>query len=281
MDQAQTLRELVNRTPALHLKLEAEKETPEALTLVITSGKGGVGKTVLAGNLAAAFAAMGRRTLLVDGDLLFPNQDLVFGLRPRLTMLEAVEARLPMDKACVPVAPNLWLLPSRAVEAQYLGLETELLRRLIHFLEFSSGYEVRVVDTASGLSGKSLDLATVASELWIVTTPSAPSIADSYAMIKHIWTLGLPVQLGLCINGAKSEDQARDLHARFNHVTRRFLGREIPLVGWVPQDPRVEESLESGRPLALEHPRSGLAKAVSRMAREAARRLALASGRER
>jgi flagellar biosynthesis protein FlhG len=268
IDQAKTLRELVNRTPTLHLRLEAEREPQDKLTLVITSGKGGVGKSVLASNLAVAFAAAGLRTLLVDGDLLFPNQDLLLGLKPRLTMLEAVEGRLPLGKACVPVTGNLWLLPSRAVEAQYLGLEAELVRCLMRFLELESGYDVVVVDTASGLSGRSVDLAGAATELWIVTTPSAPSIADSYAMVKHIWSLGLPTELCLCINGARNERQARDLHARFNQVTRQFLGREVALAGWLPQDPRVEESLETGRPVALAEPRSGLAKAISRVARE-------------
>jgi len=266
MDQAQTLRKLVSEPPSLNLKLENERIIRDRLTLVITSGKGGVGKSVLAGNLAAAMADVGLRTLLVDGDLMFPNQDLLFGIRPRFTMVEAVEARRPFEEACLPVAPNLWLLPSRAMEAQFLGLESEILRGLRRFLELQSQYDVVVVDTASGLTGRSADFATVATEVWIVTTPSAASVADSYAMVKYLWSFGRTPELALCINGVKNERHARDLHRRFNQVTRQFLRREIPLAGWIPTDRKLEASAEKGKLLLLNGSRSSAGKAIRRMA---------------
>ncbi len=273
-DQAETLRRLVlRRTPTVDLKAEPERSNPGSFRIVITSGKGGVGKSVTSSNLALCFGEMGLRTLLVDADLMFPNLDIFFGLRPRFTLVEAVQTRSPLDEACLQVGDNLWLLPSRAVEAQYMGLEAELVRRLRRFLENAVRFDLVVLDTASGLNGRVRDFSAGADEVWIVTTPGSAAVADSYAMAKYLLLSDPNVPLRLLLNGVKNEREAEDLHRRFSEVTTHFLRRDIPLAGWIPTDKRMETALELEAPIARSFEKSPASKAYRALARQALDRL--------
>ncbi len=273
-DQAETLRRLVlRRTPNVDLKTETERSSPGSFRIVVTSGKGGVGKSVTSSNLSVCFGEMGLRTLLVDADLMFPNLDIFFGLRPRFTLVEAVQTRSPLDEACLQVSENLWLLPSRAVEAQYMGLEAELVRRLRRFLENSLRFDLVVLDTASGLNGRVRDFSAGADEVWIVTTPGSAAVADSYAMAKYLLLTDPNVPLRLLLNGVKNEREAEDLHRRFSEVTSHFLRRDIPLAGWIPADKKMEAALEMEMPIVRSFAKSPASKAYRELAKRTVDRL--------
>ncbi|HFE53914.1 MAG TPA: hypothetical protein ENK07_10740 [Bacteroidetes bacterium] len=273
-DQAEALRRLVaRRTPNVELRTEVERLTPAGFRIVITSGKGGVGKSVTSSNLAVCFGEMGLRTLLVDADLMFPNLDLYFGLRPRFTLVEAVQTRSPLNEACLQVGENLWLLPSRAVEAQYMGLESDLLRRLRRFLDSNTRFDMLIVDTASGLNGRVRDLASGADEVWVVTTPGSAAVADTYAMAKYLLLTDPDVPLRLLLNGVKNGREAEDLHRRFSEVTRHFLRQDIPLAGWIPSDKKMEAALEMEVPVCVGFPKAASSKAYRELAKHTADRL--------
>lgn len=282
MDQAWTLRQLATKGPSLDVETNVVWRRPDMLRLVVTSGKGGVGKSVVSSNLAVALSNRGLRTLIVDADLMFPNLDLLFGLRPRFTLLEAVQTRAPIDEACFQLSDYLWLLPSRAVEAQYLGIEMELVHRLLRFLDITERFDAVVLDTASGLGGRSAHLSAGASEVWIVTTSAATAIADSYAMAKYLLALGAETNLALVLNGVKGYREAEDLHRRFAEVTSHFLHREIPMAGWIPFDRKVENAVEQEKPFTHLYPKSNAAKAMRKMAEDTLLRCAgIALKRER
>ncbi len=218
--------------------------------VVIGSGKGGVGKSVLSVALAAAFARGGRRTLLLDGAQNQGNLHILLGVRPAapLSALLAGEAR--PEELLVSVTANLSLLPSDSGdEALYtLGAidRARLHRRLSALYD---AFDAVVIDGGSGIDSVVRAGGIRASRLAVVAAPEPASLADAYALLKivNLQIPSLPIEV--MVNRVSADDEGQAVFDRLHLAAERFLRRELGYLGCVPED----ESLRQGarRPGAL------------------------------
>ncbi len=243
-------------------------------TLAVTSGKGGVGKTSVAVNLALALAQAETRTCLVDGDLGLANVDVLLNLHPRHTLQEVLAGRLTLDDIVLTGPAGLQVIPAASGVEALANLSPLARRALVDRLQNpSTGAEVTILDTGAGLSRTVLTLVMAADEVLVVTTPEPTALTDAYAMIKILNQRrpDLPVQI--LVNLADQASQAREVYEHLARIVNRFLGREIPLAGWVPRDPCVERAVREQRPLMLYFPYARASEAIRGLAgRIAARR---------
>jgi flagellar biosynthesis protein FlhG len=244
-----------------------------ARVITIASGKGGVGKTNLSVNLAAALAQRGRRVTLVDADLGVANADLLCGL----TVARRVEHVLRTGQQALQTialdAPGGFrLVPGSAGVARMADLspaEREGLARHIVALERES--DLVLVDAGAGVGALVRSLVQSAGTCLLVATPEPTAIADAYALIKCCQTGASAVMTAgtrwrLVVNQVRDEDEAHAVFGRVRLAAERFLGVEVSLAGWVPVDAQVPAAVRARMPLLLRSPESPAAGAIRQLA---------------
>jgi flagellar biosynthesis protein FlhG len=236
-------------------------------TLALASGKGGVGKTLLAVSLGHALARAGARVLLIDADLGLANVDVQLGLVEDRHLGRALAEGRPLAEMVVrEEATGLDLLLGPSGWKSLAVLEGQALERLVGEIEaLSRGYDATLLDLPAGIGPRTLRLARLARRVLLVATPEPTALTDAYALLK----VGLKDHpgLGLVVNMAKDRADGASAAHTLATTTRCFLGRELPLVGIVRRDPRVGDAIARQRPLLARHPTAPAAADIEDLAR--------------
>jgi flagellar biosynthesis protein FlhG len=269
------LRSVLERCEHDRARERAASRTHLARVVAVASGKGGVGKTNIAVNVAAAMASRGLRVVLLDADLGTANADVLCGLTPT-ARLDHVVTPLPIhDGAAIRVADILVdapggfrLAPGSAGIARMADLSPREQRQMLELLgELERDADVLVVDTGAGVGRSVTTMLRAADLALIVATPEPTSMADAYALLKclvlseeHEWLPANAEALRLVINQCVDSGEARDVHARLAAVCGRFLGVRPKLLGSIAQDLRVAQAVRARCPLVLHSPESPAAR---------------------
>lgn len=278
-DQATRLRRLVEQAtgelqsavPLSRLTTSPQPpvRTGVAKVIAVASGKGGVGKTNFAVNLAITLAHRGLRVILIDADLGTANADVLCGLNPA-ARLNHVITGLPVHDGARRAAADILvnapggfrLLPGAAGVSRMADLSAGEQRRMLEVIgELESDADVLIVDTAAGV-GRSVTSIVQAADLGIVvTTPEPTAIADAYALVKCVimsegghWQTEHAARLRLVVNQSGPAGEADAVHARLRAVCERFLGVPLAMLGEMAQDLRVAQSVRARRPFLLHAP---------------------------
>lgn len=192
--------------------------------IAVTGGKGGVGKSTISLNLAAACAALGREVLLLDGDLGLANIDVMLGLVPRHTLADVVEGGVALEDILMPVRPGLRVVPgaSGIVSMAALGGH-EHLGLVRAFSALTGQYDVLIVDTAAGISPGTLQLVQAAQHVLVVVCDEPASITDAYASIKALRNEFGIRRFRIVTNMTRRDGAGERLFATLNKVSARFL----------------------------------------------------------
>jgi flagellar biosynthesis protein FlhG len=236
-------------------------------TLVIASGRGGVGKSHLAVNLAVALGQRGARVVLVDADLAQANLDLLLGVHPRWDLGHVLAGEKSLDEVVVRGPHNVTLVPgpSNAPLVELDDFRRELLLRSLGNAD--EGADLMIVDTGSSAERDTLELCRAAHELLVVATPDMASFSDAYGLVKTLQKEGaLSRAPGLVVNLATTEDEANDAAHRMTLFARHFLRLEVHVLGTVPFDPAVARAARAQEPVLLATPNSPAANAYRALA---------------
>jgi flagellar biosynthesis protein FlhG len=236
-------------------------------TLVVASGKGGVGKSNLAANLAVALAERGARVLLVDADLSQANLDILLGVHPRFDLQHVLSGEKSPEEIVVEGPAGVKLVPAAFGVPELAELDDyrrECLLRGISQLE--NDVDLVLIDTASGVSRQVTAFCLAADDVLVVTTPEMPAFSDAYALIKLLQQQGLAKPPHLLVNMVDTEEEAEETAHRIRLVARRFLRMEIESWGYVPFDPSVSRAVRRQEPVVTALPQSPAAVAYRALA---------------
>ena len=252
--------------------------------VAITSGKGGVGKTFVAANLAAALARAGERVLVMDADLGLANLDIVLNLKPKTTLHEVLMGNGRLDDVIMRAPGGFSVLPAGSGLAEYSRLTESLRERLRRVIEELGGrYDYLLIDTGAGIADVVLYAASLADEIIVVATPEPTSLADAYATIKVLATHHQRNAVHVVINQVRRRGEGATLTRQLQQVVDRFLtgADDAPVklgyLGEIPHDAIVPQAVRS-RKLVLESaPGSSVGKAFVDIAGRLNRRLLAAA----
>ena len=237
-------------------------------SLVLTSGKGGVGTSNLALNLAIALGELGWRVVLVDADLGLANIDLLCGLTPNHDLGDVLAGDCALADAIVAGPGGIRILPgahaSRTLGARLAEAPERLLRELA---SLEADADFLVVDAGSGLGPAITMLASSCAEVVVVTTPEPTSVADAHATISRLRRLPTSPLIRAVVNQAASGREGDDVLARLAASSRQFLGAVVDGLGSVRADPSVPLAVRSKRPFASSYPGAAASRDVRRLAR--------------
>ena len=257
-----------------------EPTTPRpagATVLAITSGKGGVGKTFLSANLAAALARRGERVLVLDADLGLANLDVVLNLAPRTTLHDVFSGRADLEDAVTPAPGGFSVLLAGSGLVEYSRLTAEVRDKLVEAIEtMAPRYDRILIDTGAGISDVVLHAVSLAEEVLVVVTSEPTAMTDAYATIKVLSQQQRRGLVQLVVNQTERLGEARTIRSQLQVVVDRFVnpGAAVPvkvqLLGEIPADNAVRESVKRRQLLLEISPGSPAAKAIGVIAQRLA-----------
>ena len=242
-----------------------------ARTLAVTSGKGGVGKTFVTANLAAALAARGQKVLVLDADLGLANLDVVLNLHPKLTLHDVFTDKATLDQAILPAPGGFSVLLAGSGMVEYSRLTPEVRDKLLHIIELvRPRFDWVLLDTGAGISDVVLFAVSLASDVLVVATPEPTSLTDAYATIKVLATQQDRRHVGLLVNQASRPGEGKLICGQLQQVLQRFVGSSQPfkleLFGEVKVDATVRQAVLKRQLLLEQYPGSEAAQGVKALA---------------
>lgn len=242
-----------------------------ARAIAVTSGKGGVGKTNLAVNLAVCLSQLGQKVCLVDADLGLANVDVLCNLTPRLTLEHVVSGYCRLSEAMLLAPGGFRLIPGASGVARMADLgdcaRQSLIEQLVALDRIA---DTIIIDTGAGISANVLSFAAAAHTVLVATTPEPTAVTDGYGIIKALVGRAPDLSIQLVVNMAASESEGQAVFGRIDRVSRTFLRRALVYGGTIPVDSAVRQAVRYRVPFALFAPDSDATRRVRLLARRLA-----------
>lgn len=239
----------------------------------VTSGKGGVGKTFVTANLAAALARQGRRVLVLDADLGLANLDVVLNLAPKVTLHEVFTGKGVLEEAIVPAPGGFSALLAGSGMIEYSRMTPEVRDQFTKVLEqVAPRYDHVLLDTGAGISDVVLYAVSLADDVVVVVTPEPTSMTDAYATIKVLAATQARRDLYVVVNQTRELGEERAVRGQLQQVIDRFVNPtlsspvRLELLGHVPLDIAVRDAVLHRQLLLESMPGSPAALAVVALA---------------
>jgi flagellar biosynthesis protein FlhG len=253
LDQASGLRRLAAPRP---IKVVA-----------ITGGKGGVGKTLVAVNLGAALAQLGRSAMLLDADLGLANVDVLLGLHARLNLEHVINGECELADVIVTASSGLRVVPASSGSLTMATLARAQHAGLIHaFSQLLEPLDVLLIDTAAGLGDGVVTFSEAAQRVVVVACDEPASLTDAYGLIKVLCRRQSGCRIEVVANMVDNAAQGRALYDKLARVCDRFLGLTPAYLGHIPHDEYLRQAVRRQSTVVETHPSSPSARAFQRLA---------------
>lgn len=254
-DQAEGLRRLV------------KQQNEAARVIAVTSGKGGVGKTNIAVNLALALRERDFRVVLIDVDLGLANVDILLGITPAFNLGHVLRGERTMQEIMAEGPLGLKILSGGSGITDLANLNGWRLEVFIKSLELlNREFDFVILDTGAGIHRNVLSFVLAATEVLVVTTPEPTAITDAYGLLKVIRKQRPDAKVRLVVNMAKSPNEAQLVADKLNSVLLEYVQWEVEYLGYVLQESQTAKAVADQQPVLLAFPTAMSSRSFRRIA---------------
>ena len=264
MDQAENLRKLVQQSTN-------QTTRPVARVITVTSGKGGVGKSSLAVNLAIDFARLGKKVIIFDAVFGLANLEIMLGIRPPYNLADLMFRGKNLEDIIVDGPEGIGFISGGSGIQELTMLSREQIIYLTQKLfQLDKLADLIIIDTGAGIADSVLEFVAASSEVLLVVTPEPTSITDAYALLK---TLNRKSEFSIknskirvVANRIAQPSEGPELFEKLSIVSEKFLDIPLEYLGSIPQDPNSSKSILQQQPISVSFPNSPSAKAMAQLA---------------
>lgn len=263
MDQAEKLRNVI--------KAKKQKPVSRARVITITSGKGGVGKSNIAVNMAVQMSKMGKRVIVFDADLGLANVEVMFGAMPKYNLNDLIYHGMRIRDIITPGPLDIGFISGGSGVMGLNNLSKDQLTFLVHSLsELDEMADIILVDTGAGIADSVLEFVLASPEVLLVATLDPSSLTDSYSLLKALHRnphfLKGGTKVNVVANKVNSEEEGRAIYEKLNIVVSQFLKGSINYLGMIPQDVQLERAIRQQKTVSLYAPNARSTKAFEVLA---------------
>ncbi len=219
-----------------------------ARVIVVTSGKGGVGKTTITANIATALASMEKKVLAIDADIGLRNLDMILGLENRIVydIVDVIEGTVDAEKAFVKDKRGtpLYLLPAAQTKNKE-AVTPEDLKKIVESVR--SKFDYIIIDSPAGIEGGFKTAASAAEEALLVVNPEVSSVRDADRVIGLLESMQMP-KINLIVNRIRMHQVKKGEMLSVEDVEEIL---RIPKIGIVPDEEKMVDYTNKGEPIVL------------------------------
>ena len=263
MDQAENLRNVI--------KARNIRNIENTKVFTITSGKGGVGKSNMAVNLAVQFTKMGKRVIILDADFGLANVEVMFGTLPNFNLSDVIFKGMSIRDIITEGPMGIGFISGGSGVIGLNNLNREQIAFLVHNLSLLNDLcDILIIDTGAGVSDQVLEFVLASPEIILVSTPEPSSLTDSYSLMKAMYKsskyLKGSTNVHLVANKVESEGEGLAVYSKMNSVVQKFLGGDLDYLGYVIKDGQLEKAVRNQKVVSIEYPSSKAAKNFENLA---------------
>ncbi|WP_235420911.1 MinD/ParA family protein [Jeotgalibacillus soli] len=256
MDQAETLRRQM---------LKSQGKLGKAIAVV--SGKGGVGKSNFSINFATELSSKGYKVILLDMDIGMGNVHILVGHTADNTILDYLEGEQPiMDVVQKGPGGLFYISGGSGLNRMVEWKDIQVDRLLRGFEDLQKEYDYLIFDMGAGASANGLELITAVDEVIVITTSEPTSIMDAYSMMKFIYLRDQEKKFSILCNRVMNPEEGKQALSRLQIAMRRFLNKEVHILGSIPEDSTVRKAVSEQSPFVASYPDSKAAKTLKLLA---------------
>jgi len=220
------------------------------VSIAVTSGKGGVGKTNVVVNLAVALARLRHRVVVLDGDFGLGNVDVLLGLAPPYHIGHVLTGEKTLREVMVTGPLGVQIVPASSGLRELSQLTPRQRQRLTDTVAtLCTDVDFLLIDTAAGISDNVIEMIRGTHLALVVTSVDPTAVVDAYAMVKLLTRSDPRLQLGLLVNDARDSDEALLVHTQLDIAASRFLQRRLQYFGHIAHDPFLRDAVLVQRPV--------------------------------
>lgn len=264
MDQATQLRNVIKMR-------SREGEAAKARVITITSGKGGVGKSNVAVNLAIQLRKLGKRVIIFDADIGLANVEVMFGSIPKYNLSDLIYRGKSMKEIITPGPMDIGFISGGSGIMSLNNLSRDQITYLVRNLaELDQMTDIVLIDTGAGISDSVLEFVLASPEIIMVSTPEPSSLTDSYSLLKALYRNpnfeDQQAEINVIANKVFGKEDADAVFQKLQAVVTQFLKGNIRYLGMIPQDSMLEKAVRQQKTVSLAYPDSNATRAFEVLA---------------
>lgn len=261
MDQAEQLR----------IIKASQQVRPLARVITVTSGKGGVGKSNTAINLAIQFKKIGKRVIILDADFGLANIEIMFGAVPKHNLCDLIYQGKSIQDIITWGPMEVGFISGGSGIAGMANLSRDYLNYIIqNLVQLDAIADIVIVDTGAGISDAVLEFLVASGEILLVTTPEPTSITDSYSLLKALYRHPryneATTRVKMLANRVEDEMEGQILFNKLNAVVSRYLKIPMSYLGSVPEDSMLSRAVMQQEPVSMQNPAAKSSQAYEQIA---------------
>ena len=263
MDQAQQLRNVIKKHN------QVNQNTARVVT--VTSGKGGVGKSNLAVNLAVQLRKEGKRVVIFDADFGLANVEVMFGAIPQYNLSDFIYRGKGIKEIITPGPMDIGFISGGSGIIGLNNLYREQIMYLVKSIdELNEIADFIIIDTGAGISDQALEFVMASPEVLLVSTPEPSSLTDSYSLLKALYRnpnfVAGSTTIHVVSNRVNSMEEGQAVYDKLNSVVSQFLHGKLNYLGMIPADTALEKAVRQQQTVSLLEPNAKSAKAFEVLA---------------
>ncbi len=273
-DQASTLRalrkkeqNLVTGSDSLIKPRDYSIRQQGIRVISVTSGKGGVGKTNIAANLAYLLSRLNKKTLVLDADVGLANIDVILGINSQYNLYHVLKGEKSLSETLINGPGGIKVLPSASGIPEMTDLSRgEKLTLIDELNTLNEALDFMIIDTGAGISSNVMYFNMAAKEIIVVTSPEPTALTDAYALIKVLYQRHAKKRFRLLVNMARNPSEAKEIYERLSQATGHFLNLTIEYLGYVLLDEKVKDAIRQQKAFAEVYPNCSATKCLAKIA---------------